>query len=315
MVERGYGMRKEEFTFDSRDGVHKLWAVRYLPEGEPKAIVQIVHGMAEYVERYEGFAEYLTERGFMVTGEDHLGHGRSVPEGETYGYFCPQDPATVVVRDVHRLKKMNQEKYPGIPCFILGHSMGSYILRNYLCRYGTGIQGAVVMGTGTENPAAVAFVKALSACMQLIYGEKHLSRTLDKLVMGKYDQRITNPRTESDWLTKDEEIVNRYRIDPLCGFPFTVNGYRTLFELVSRLNKKENLSRLPKDLPVLVTSGEEDPVGAYGAGVKKAYESMKEAGMRDVELKLYPGDRHEILNELDKAKVMEDVAVWIEEWL
>ncbi len=308
-------MRKEEFTFDSRDGVHKLWAVRYLPEGEPKAIVQIVHGMAEYVERYEGFAEYLTERGFMVTGEDHLGHGRSVPEGETYGYFCPQDPATVVVRDVHRLKKMNQEKYPGIPCFILGHSMGSYILRNYLCRYGTGIQGAVVMGTGSENPAAVAFVKALSACMQLIYGEKHLSRTLDKLVMGKYDQRITNPRTESDWLTKDEEIVNRYRIDPLCGFPFTVNGYRTLFELVSRLNKKENLSRLPKDLPVLVTSGEEDPVGAYGAGVKKAYESMKEAGMRNVELKLYPGDRHEILNELDKAKVMEDVAVWIEEWL
>ncbi len=308
-------MRKEEFTFDSRDGVHKLWAVRYLPEGEPKAIVQIVHGMAEYVERYEGFAEYLTERGFMVTGEDHLGHGRSVPEGETYGYFCPQDPATVVVRDVHRLKKMNQEKYPGIPCFILGHSMGSYILRNYLCRYGTGIQGAVVMGMGTENPAAVAFVKALSACMQLIYGEKHLSRTLDKLVMGKYDQRITNPRTESDWLTKDEEIVNRYRIDPLCGFPFTVNGYRTLFELVSRLNKKENLSRLPKDLPVLVTSGEEDPVGAYGAGVKKAYESMKEAGMRNVELKLYPGDRHEILNELDKAKVMEDVAVWIEEWL
>ena len=315
MVERGYGMRKEEFTFDSRDGVHKLWAVRYLPEGEPKAIVQIVHGMAEYVERYEGFAEYLTERGFMVTGEDHLGHGRSVPEGETYGYFCPQDPATVVVRDVHRLKKMNQEKYPGIPCFILGHSMGSYILRNYLCRYGTGIQGAVVMGTGSENPAAVAFVKALSACMQLIYGEKHLSRTLDKLVMGKYDQRITNPRTESDWLTKDEEIVNRYRIDPLCGFPFTVNGYRTLFELVSRLNKKENLSHLPKDLPVLVTSGEEDPVGAYGAGVKKAYESMKEAGMRNVELKLYPGDRHEILNELDKAKVMEDVAVWIEEWL
>lgn len=305
-------MRKEEFTFDSRDGVHKLWAVRYLPEGEPKAIVQIVHGMAEYVERYEGFAEYLTDRGFMVTGEDHLGHGRSVPEGETYGYFCPQDPATVVVRDVHRLKKMNQEKFPGIPCFILGHSMGSYILRNYLFRYGTGIQGAVVMGTGTENPAAVTFAKALSACMQLIYGEKHLSRTLDKLVMGKYNQRIANPRTESDWLSKDEETVNRYRIDPLCGFPFTVNGYRTLFELVSRLNKKENLSRLPKDLPVLVTSGEEDPVGAYGTGVKKAYESMKEAGMKQVELKLYPGDRHEILNELDKAQVMEDVAAWIE---
>ena len=304
-------MRKEEFTIDSRDGIHKLYSVKYVPEGQPRAIVQIVHGMAEHIGRYEDFAKFLTEQGFLVTGEDHLGHGQSVPDGDTYGYFCSMDPATVVVRDVHRLKKTIQGQYPGVPYIILGHSMGSYILRNYLFRYGTGIQGAIIMGTGMEKPVEVGFVRCLSKCIEMIYGEKHLSPTLNKLVGGKYNAKITNPRTESDWLTKDEEIVNHYRIDPLCGFPFTVNGYRCLFELVNRLFKADNLSKLPADLPVLMVSGTEDPVGAYGVGVKKAYESITGAGMKKVELKLYEGDRHEILNELDRAKVYEDIAAWL----
>lgn len=305
-------MRKEEFTIDSRDGVHKLYSVKYLPEGEPKGIVQIIHGMSEYVGRYEEFAKFLVEKGFVVTGGDHLGHGQSVPEGETYGYFCSMDPATVLVRDVHRLKKTVQAQYPGVPYVILGHSMGSYILRNYLCRYGTGIQACIIMGTGMEKKPAVTFVRGLTRCIRTFRGEKHLSPTLDKLVMGKYNDRIANPRTESDWLSKDEEVVNRYRIDPLCGFPFTVNGYETLFELVDRLFKQENLAKLPADLPALMVSGEEDPVGAYGSGVKAAYESMKSAGMNRLEMKLYPGDRHEILNELDRQKVMEDLAAWLE---
>ena len=305
-------MRKEEFTIDSRDGIHKLYSVKYLPDGEPKAIVQIVHGMSEHMGRYEEFAAFLTERGFLVTGEDHLGHGQSVPEGETYGYFCQMDPATVLVRDVHRLKKTVQGQYPGIPIFIVGHSMGSYILRNYMCRYGTGIQGAIIMGTGMEKRASLAFVRVLSKCMEMIYGEKHLSGTLDKLVMGNYTKRIPKPRTVSDWLSKNEESVNHYRVDPLCGFPFTVNGYRCLFELVNRLFKAENLSHLPAELPTLMVSGEEDPVGAYGRGVKLAYDSLAGAGMKRVELKLYAGDRHEILNELDRQQVMEDVTAWME---
>ncbi|MBO4750346.1 MAG: alpha/beta fold hydrolase, partial [Lachnospiraceae bacterium] len=160
-------MRKEEFTIASRDGVHQLHSVKYLPEGAPKGIVVIVHGMAEHLGRYEAFAEFLTERGFLVAGEDHLGHGQSVPEGETYGYFCQMDPATVLMRDVHRLKKTVQNEYPGIPIFILGHSMGSYILRNYICRYGTGIQGAIIMGTGQRSRLAVTFIRALSKCIEL----------------------------------------------------------------------------------------------------------------------------------------------------
>ena len=304
-------MRKEEFTIDSRDGIHKLHSVKYLPEGQPKGIVQIIHGMAEHMGRYEGFAKFLVEQGYVVTGEDHLGHGLSVPEGEKYGYFCSMDPATVLVRDVHRLKKTVQAQYPGIPYMILGHSMGSYILRNYLCRYGTGIQACIIMGTGTEKKASLDFIRVLSRIMRLIYGEKHLSPTLDKLVMGSYNKKIGNPRTESDWLTRDEEIVNQYRIDPRCGFPFTVNGYEALFELLHRLFKQENLAKLPADLPTLLVSGEQDPVGAYGEGVRQAFESLKAAGMQKVELKLYPKDRHEILNELDKEQVMEDIAAWL----
>ena len=148
-------VKKEEFTFDSRDGSTKLHAVRWTPSGKVICILQIVHGMAEYVERYEALALYLGEKGILVTGDDHLGHGKSVGERGAYGYFCDQDPATVVVRDVHRLKKITQEEYPGVPYVILGHSMGSFILRNYLFRYGSGIQGAIICGTGSQPPLLV----------------------------------------------------------------------------------------------------------------------------------------------------------------
>jgi len=306
-------MKIEEFTIDSRDNIHQLYAVKYLPEGEPNAIVQIVHGMSEHIGRYQEFADFLTQRGYLVTGEDHLGHGRSVPKEEMYGYFCAQDGATVLVRDVHRLKKTLQQQYPGVPYIILGHSMGSYILRNYMCRYGTGIDGAILMGTGMESKAALDAARFLSRCIQMVYGEKHLSGLLDKLVFGNYNKRISDPRTPSDWLSKDEDKVNQYRIDPLCGFRFTINGYRTLFELVNRLYQQEDSEHLPPHLPVLMMSGEEDPVGAYGAGVKKAYENLREAGMNKVELKLYPDDRHELLNETDRQQVMEDIAAWLNE--
>lgn len=154
-------MKKEEFYFESHDNVSRIHALRYTPDdGNVKAVVQIVHGMAEYVERYEEFAQYLTDRGYAVTGENHLGHGKSVGEGG-YGYFCEQDPATVVVRDVHSLKELTKRTFPSVPYIILGHSMGSFILRNYLCRYGDGIDGAVIMGTGMQSKGLLAAARVL----------------------------------------------------------------------------------------------------------------------------------------------------------
>lgn len=305
-------MKKEEFYFDSRDNSTKIHAIRWMPESENVAgIVQIVHGMAEYAERYEEFAEFLTERNFVVTGEDHLGHGKSVPEGGCQGYFCAQDPATVVVRDVHRLKKMTQELYPGVPYFLLGHSMGSFITRNYICRYGTGIDGAVIMGTGMQPAALLAVSKAFAGLEGVFCGQKHVSNFLDKAAFGGYNKHIENPRTSKDWLSRDTEKVDQYIADTDCGFVFTVNGFKTLFTLISRASQKENLKKVPAKLPILVISGEEDPVGDYGRGVKKCYQTLKNAGVEDVELKMYPDDRHELLNELDRKQVMEEIAGWV----
>ena len=305
-------MKKEDFYFDSRDGRSKLHAVRYLPEqGNVSGVVQIVHGMAEYIERYEEFAAFLTERGFVVTGEDHLGHGKSVPEEGLYGYFCEQDPATVVVRDVHRLKKMTQELYPSVPYVILGHSMGSFILRNYLFRYGSGISGAIIVGTGMQTVGMIKLSKAVAAIQKVFCGGRHVSRLIDKAAFGAYNKRIEKPRTSVDWLSRNEENVDRYVKDPMCGFTFTVNGFQTLFELISRIQKEENLEKVPKELPLFMISGTDDPVGEYEKGVHRAYESLKKAGVKNIRIKMYDKDRHELLNETDREQVFQDVYNWI----
>lgn len=305
-------VKREELYFDSRDNENKIHAMKWIPESKtPICILQIIHGMAEYIERYDEFAENMAQKGILVVGEDHLGHGKSVGENGTYGYFCERDAATVVVRDSHRLKKMIQEQYPGVPYIILGHSMGSFILRNYLCRYGTGIQAAVIVGTGMQPKAVLAAGKAVAAVQKLFKDSKYPSSLLNAIAFGGYNKRIKGNRTVMDWLTKDEKIVDAYIQDPLCGVTFTVNGFQTIFELVSRLYKSDNLEKIPKELPVLFMSGADDPVGDYGKGVNKACRSLVDAGMKRVQMKLYSDDRHEILNETDRAKIYEDIYIWI----
>ncbi len=306
-------MRKEEFYYTSRDNITQIHAVSWIPETDkPACIVQIVHGMAEHIERYDDFARFLNEYNILVTGEDHLGHGKSMREDKNPGYFCEQDAATVVVRDVHRLKKITQEKYPGVPYIILGHSMGSFILRNYICRYGSGIDGAILSGTG-RIPGVVLFVSKIVAGIQRIFmGDNHISMFINKCAFGSYNKAIENPRTSKDWLTKDEAIVDAYLVDSGCGFVFTVNGFATLFELIKRAQDKNNLKKIPSQLPVYIISGEMDPVGDYGKGVKNIYDLYNDMGMTNVQMKLYPHDRHEILNETDKEQVYQDVLGWIQ---
>ncbi len=305
-------MKKEEFYFESRDGKTQIHAIRYTPDdGEIKGVFQIIHGMSEHFSRYEDIAEFMTSKGFVVTGDDHLGHGGSVGEDGLKGYFCDQDPATVVVRDVHRLKKMTQELYPGKPYFIMGHSMGSFIARNYIMRYGTGIQGAVIMGTGNQSKALINVSKFVAGFQKLFFGDKHPALFINNLAFGGYNKRIDNPKTPFDWLSVNEENVQRYIEDPDSGFLFTVNGFRTLFELIDRLLSKKNLEKVPVGLPLLFVSGAEDPVGDYGKGVMAAKNALAAAGVIDIEMKLYPGLRHEILNEKERDEVKEDIYNWL----
>lgn len=305
-------IRKEEIYYDSRDNVNKIHAVKWIPEsGSPDMILQIVHGMAEYAECYHGFAEYMAEKNIVVAAEDHLGHGKSVQDGGVQGYFAKQDPATVVVRDVHRLKKMIQEQYPGVPYFILGHSMGSFILRNYLCRYGKGIDGAIIAGTGNQPLGLVSFGKGLARFLALFQGWNHKSALCNSIAFASNNKRIENPRTIFDWLTRDTERIDQYMADPKCGFTFTLNGFYTLFDLVSRLHREENLEKMPKSLPVLIASGTDDPVGKYGKWPEEVYRTFRRLGLQRTELKLYEGSRHEILNELGKEKAYLDIYDWL----
>lgn len=305
-------VKREELYFESRDNVSRIYSAQWIPDTDkPICILQIIHGMAEHVERYDDFARAMAEKGILVVGEDHLGHGKTAGESGTKGYFCVQDPATVVVRDSHRLKKLTQEKYPGVPYIILGHSMGSFILRNYLCRYGTGIQGAIIVGTGTQSGIVIAFGMAVAALQKLFCGSQKESVFLDRQSFRGYNKRIKDEKSKAGWLTKDKKIADAYIDDDFCGFTFTINGFQTLFELLARLNKKGNLKNMPPELPVLFASGAEDPVGNYGKGVKAVYQSFLDLGMNNVQLKLYENDRHEILNETDKLKVYEDIYSWI----
>lgn len=305
-------INKEEFYFDSRDGEHKIHAVKWVPEVErPVCILQIVHGMAEYIEHYDEFAVFLAKKGILVVGDDHLGHGKSVNPGEPYGYFCKEDAATVLVRDEHRLKKMIQEQYVGVPYIILGHSMGSFIVRNYLLRYGSGIDGAVIMGTGMQPKAVLEAASLLAAVQKVFCGAKHVSRLLNRMAFGSYNKKIESFKTEMDWLSANEENVQRYYDDPLCGFIFTVNGFQTLFKLIHNLYDEEKLKTMPKNLPVFFVAGAEDPVGDYGRSVEQVYQSYKDLGMENVQMKLYPGDRHEILNEADRENVYGDIYRWL----
>lgn len=314
-------MKREEFYFDSRDGESRIHAVKWIPDKDPVCILQIIHGMAEYAERYDRFACKLAKEGILVTGEDHLGHGKSIysktdvnqsDSGKhPLGYFCHHDPATVVVRDAHRLKKTIQEQYPGIPYLILGHSMGSFILRNYICRYGSGIDGAIIMGTGMQPAGMVKFAKGLVKFLTVFCGERHVSRLVDKAAFGSNNKRIEAPKTKMDWLSSDEKEVQKYVNDPLCGFTFTLNGFYTLFELINRLYQTEELKKMPAELPVLFVSGKEDPIGDYGEAVCKVAESFQTLGMQHIECRIYPGMRHELLNEIGRETVDADILTWV----
>lgn len=305
-------IRKEAFYFDSRDRESKIHAVKWKPDVEkPVCIFQIVHGMAEHIERYDEFATFLAQKGILVVGDDHLGHGKSVPEGGTYGYFCKEDAAGVLVRDEHRLKKIMQEQYPGVPYLILGHSMGSFIVRNYLFHYGSGIGGAIIVGTGMQSKFTLLAARTVTAIQKWFFGPKHVGKFIDKASFGKFNDRFSPARTNADWLSRNEENVDRYLADPMCGFVFTLNGFAALFQLIHNCYDAEKIEKMPKQLPVLLLSGADDPVGNYGKSVENVYRSYLEHGMQNVQMKLYEKDRHELLNEVDREQVYGEIYRWI----
>ncbi len=304
--------KHSEFYFPSSDGRTNIHAEEWLPEGNVKAVLQVVHGVAEYVGRYAPFAEFLNEHGIAVIGDDHIGHGKSVAEGAARLYFGENDGWKHVVDDEHILLQMGKNKFPGVPYFIMGHSMGSFITRTYLIRYPGNVDGAIIMGTGHQSSALIAGGKLIGNVIAKKNGKDKTNDTVTKLAFGSYNKAFAPTRTSCDWISANEENVDRYMADPLCGGDATVGLFLDMLGGISFLRKQENVNKMDVTKPVLFISGDKDPVGDFGKGVRAAYETFKKAGVSDLSIKLYPGLRHEILNEKEKQKVYGYILNWLE---
>ncbi len=305
-------IREESFTFRSSSGEAEVHGVRWIPEGEVRAVLQISHGMSEHITRYRGFAEFMAAHGILVVGHDHLGHGDTAKSPEDYGYFAEKKGTVALVRDLHRVWSITKKEYGEVPYVLLGHSMGSFLARQYLCSFSDGLDGAVLCGTGYHPEAELKTALSLCRAEAAVKGWRYRSRLFDWMANGSYNLHFQPCRTKFDWLCRDNSVVDAYIADEQCGFRFTLNGYYNLFFCLYKIIRPEYLAQMKRDLPVYFIAGAEDPVGNCGKGVQKVVSIFEETGMRNVECKLYPNDRHELLNELDRYAVYEDLLEWMQ---
>lgn len=304
----------QEFRYPSARTAFSIYARVWLPDAPPRAVVQLVHGVAEHVGRYAEISDFLSRHGFLVCGEDHLGHGKTVENG-SYGFFAPEHGWELVVRDVRRLREIMGEQYPRLPYILLGHSMGSFLARTYLILYPGTLDGVILSGTGQEPAPLIALGRALAGLECRRLGPQGVSPLVDALSLGAYNRRFRPNRTSADWISRDPAAVDAYLADPLCRSKCTVSMLRDMLGGLQFIGKKSNLRNMDLDIPVLFLSGDRDPVGGMGRGVQKVRTRFSEAGCRDVTLKLYPGGRHEMFHEINQQEVFEDVLAWLEDKL
>lgn len=304
----------ERFTFLSNDQKTELAAYVWIPEGEVRGAVQISHGMCEYVLRYAPFAEFLCDRGYVVFGHDHLGHGNSAANEDGLGFIASKDGAAHMTQDILTLARLMRQRFGKIPTVLFGHSMGSFLARAALTKEEADVYtAAIICGTGgTDMPTGAG--KCLANLLAAIFGERHRSKLLKSIAFAGYLSKIEKPCHPNAWLTRDTAVVEQYTADRFCNYTFTVRAYGDLFDAVASVSRKDWAEGLPKELPVLLISGEDDPVGGFGKGVRQVEERLRGAGVRDVTCILYPQMRHEILNELQKETVWEDILQWLNKY-
>ena len=334
-----YKVKKKETFIPSSNGKDRLHVIVWEPQGEVRAILQISHGMIELIDRYDEFARYLAAKGFVVAGNDHLGHGLTAANMDELGYMNAYDASKAIVADLHRVTRSLKKAYKGVPFFLMGHSMGSFMARRYMSDYGwdpkypspytegSSVDGFVCMGTGSSMLVLV-MVKSLHHEERLVleleksqHGERYRSTLMEVLAFGTYNRGIpkttivdgeVRKRTNKDWVSRDPKRVDAYVDDPLCQFSFTLKGYETLVNTLHYIQEDRNIAKIPKNVPVLFVSGDRDPVGHYGRDVLKLYELYHKRVSHNVACYLYEDCRHEILNELCRDKVFDDIDKWLE---
>lgn len=300
---------RQEFYYPS-EGAGRIHGLRWIPGGEIKAVVQIVHGIAEFAARYDEFARYLNSLGFLVVAEDHMGHGGSLENGGIRGYF--EGGWNTAVADTVRLTEDTRKAYPDVPYILFGHSMGSFMARTILCDYPElGLNAAVICGTGWMPEPVLKAGRAMASAVCRLFGERKPSSALQGVVFAGYNKRVEHPRTGFDWLTRDKGIVDAYIAHPMCGFTASAGLLRDMMGGMAYAQNPGNLARMDKKVPVLFLAGGDDPVGNYGEGVRAAAKAFAEAGMEQVDVKIYPLCRHEVINEINRQEVFENTAKWL----
>ena len=300
-----------DFYYPSSTGKNQIHARICTPDGTPKAVVQIAHGIAEHIDRYEDFMRFLAENSYVAVGNDHLGHGKSAATPDELGIFAEENGWNYVIEDMRKLREKVLEQYPGLPYVFFGHSMGSFLTRTFLIRYPDLYDAAILSGTGHQSAALVNGGYLAAQLLTKKNGPRSSGQTLNDMAFGSYCKRIENPRTPFDWLSRDSDTVDKYIADPLCGFICKTSLYRDMMGGLKFLTDQKNINKMNRNAPVYFMSGAEDPVGDYGKGVEKAYKAFCRAGLTDVMIRLYPGGRHEMLNELNRSEVMQDILSWL----
>lgn len=301
----------QDFYFDSSTGKNRIHGRKCLPDGQPRAVVQIAHGIAEYIDRYDDFMSFLAENGFVAVGNDHLGHGRSAQSRDELGFFAEENGWDCVVEDMDNLRDLIRLEYSDLPYIFFGHSMGSFLTRTYIIKHPDKYDGVILSGTGHQSKALVLTGYAAAAAAVKLNGPRGDGKLLNDIAFGTYNHKVPFQMTDFDWLSRDWEMVKKYINDPLCGFVAKAGLYRDMMGGIKFVTDQNNIDKMNKEIPVYFMSGDHDPVGDYGKGVERAYRAFCRAGLEDVFMRLYPGGRHEMLNETNRGQVYQDVLDWL----
>ena len=306
-------MIKKSFKIGSTDHLTKLNGLVWQPEQDPDAVLVIVHGMSEHIGRYDEFARFLTDHNIAVIGHDHLGHGASVRSEKERGFFAEKNGDRALLMDMRKVQLLAEKMFPGKPVFMLGHSMGSFFVRRYMAIFGKTLAGCIISGTGCIPYQAAAFGHKLTAGLMKVKGSHGYDTVVDMMAIGQYVMQYGTRKRPGSWLSRNTENADAFAADPRCGFRFTLGAYHDFMKILKDLAAEKGFDSIPRDLPVLMISGMEDPLGGYSKDVLKVYNRYIELGMTDMNIMLYPDDRHEILNETDRDVVYRDVLSWLTE--
>ena len=301
---------KEDFYFESC-GSGRIHAKIWNCDGAPKGVIQIVHGIAEHVCRYDDFANFLVDHCYVVVAEDHMGHGESCGKNDVRGFF--HGGWSAAIKDTVKLLEITKSRFGDIPYILFGHSMGSFMVRTILADYTSlGISGCIICGTGWQSSTLLSVAIPVAKAISKFFGEQRPSKILHTMAFGAYNNHIEQRRTPNDWLSRDNKIVDQYEADPNCGFIPTAGLMRDMLCGIQYIQRDSTLKRMDIAMPCYFISGAEDPVGDYGAAVQRAVHAFKNTGMKNVTCKIYPLCRHEILNEINRQEVYEDTLAWID---